>query len=191
MDEMETGAAAGIFASALPFSAGSLDVVAARPTRAERALVGPDVGGWITKGFIGEFKPIFDTHSDFVINAIASAAVQTKIAAGHAGPAINAGTGGIAQALPDAPTPTPTPKAATPTPKAATPTPTPKIAIPTPIVNSINTFVQCLNTQLAGKPADISNTVSCLPNGCYKTLTMSSQSAQAACTLAGVQLPRA
>lgn len=59
-------------------------------------------------------------------------------------------------------------------------------------VNDTESFVECLNSQLADQGAvDISYAVqACIPDGCKITLTMSNESAQAACTLAGCQLPR-
>lgn len=60
-------------------------------------------------------------------------------------------------------------------------------------VNDIATFVMCLNmiTPAQGQGrGSVADTLQCIPPGCNFTLTMSDQSAQAACTLAGCQLPR-
>jgi hypothetical protein len=57
-------------------------------------------------------------------------------------------------------------------------------------VKDISSFNDCINTCQGGKATDTSNTVQCLPAGCKVTLTMSPDSAQAACTLGGCQLPR-
>jgi len=64
---------------------------------------------------------------------------------------------------------------------------------PPPAPNTILSFVDCLNgvaEQNDNQAADISTTVQCLPANCTWTLTMSAESAQAACFLGGVQLPR-
>lgn len=58
-------------------------------------------------------------------------------------------------------------------------------------VKDLSSFNDCLNICLTvNNTANISDTVQCLPDKCSITLTMSPQSAQAACTLAGCQLPR-
>ena len=57
-------------------------------------------------------------------------------------------------------------------------------------VKDIPTFNECINVCQKGKKTVIADTVQCLPPGCKITLTMSPQSAQAACTLATCQLPR-
>lgn len=58
--------------------------------------------------------------------------------------------------------------------------------VPADVANpeTIDDFVGCLNQKLQGQPADISKAVQCLPQGCKFLLTMSPESAQAACTLA-------
>lgn len=60
-------------------------------------------------------------------------------------------------------------------------------------VKDIMSFTDCLNQVLpkaAKQPATISQAVMCVPKGCKLTATMSSESAQAACSLGGCQLPR-
>jgi hypothetical protein len=61
-------------------------------------------------------------------------------------------------------------------------------ACPMP-VNSIDSFICCVNSKVPAG-GNVSNAVQCLPPGCSVTLTMSDQSAQAACTLGTCQLPR-
>jgi hypothetical protein len=56
-------------------------------------------------------------------------------------------------------------------------------------INSMKSFVECVNKK-AASITDVSSTVSCLPEGCKFTLTMSNFSAQPACFLGGTQLPR-
>jgi hypothetical protein len=59
---------------------------------------------------------------------------------------------------------------------------------------SIGGFLECANPILKASPApgkhSVADTVSCLPKECTVTLTDSTESAQKACTLAGVKLPR-
>ncbi|RPJ83702.1 MAG: hypothetical protein EHM18_13395 [Acidobacteria bacterium] len=53
---------------------------------------------------------------------------------------------------------------------------------------TIGSFVHCLNSN---PPRNIADAVACLPAGCYTTITMSTDSAQPACTLKdGTRLPR-
>jgi hypothetical protein len=59
----------------------------------------------------------------------------------------------------------------------------------TTTVNSIDSFICCVNENVKAG-GNVSNAVQCLPPGCSVTLTMSNQSAQAACTLGTCQLPR-
>ncbi len=64
---------------------------------------------------------------------------------------------------------------------------------PSANVKDIMSFTACLNQVLpkaAKQPATISQAVMCVPKGCKLTATMSSESAQAACSLGGCQLPR-
>ncbi len=56
-------------------------------------------------------------------------------------------------------------------------------------VNSIDSFICCVNATVPAG-GNVSQAVQCLPPGCSITLTMSDQSAQAACTLGMCQLPR-
>jgi hypothetical protein len=51
-------------------------------------------------------------------------------------------------------------------------------------VKDLLTFNTCINTCLNGKMSSTADAVQCLPKKCTLTLTMSPQSAQAACTLA-------
>jgi len=65
------------------------------------------------------------------------------------------------------------------------------LADPSDGVKDIQSFADCINNNIAqGNKADISNAVQCIPKGCKITVTMSSESAQKACSLAGCQLPR-
>ena len=58
-------------------------------------------------------------------------------------------------------------------------------------VKDIDTYMACVNQALKDdKAADISKAVQCVPAGCKLALTMSTRSAQAACSLGGCQLPR-
>lgn len=56
-------------------------------------------------------------------------------------------------------------------------------------VTDINSFINCVNNTVP-KAGYVADAVSCLPPGCSISLTMSTASAQAACTLASCQLPR-
>ncbi len=56
-------------------------------------------------------------------------------------------------------------------------------------VRDISSFVFCLR-QLQGPRSAIDAVKRCMPPGCKVTLTMSTKSAQAACSLGGCQLPR-
>jgi len=72
---------------------------------------------------------------------------------------------------------------------AQAPHPHPRFA--TIHVDGIHSFVSCLNAQIIkGESANIASTVQCIPSDCNFTLTMSAASAQAACPLGGVNLPR-
>jgi hypothetical protein len=61
-------------------------------------------------------------------------------------------------------------------------------------VSSVDSFLECVNPILKANPASgkhsVADTVSCLPKECTLTLTDSTESAQRACMLAGVGLPR-
>ena len=66
--------------------------------------------------------------------------------------------------------------------KAAPPAPNPANS------TTIKNFMACLNNTKLG---NIANTVSCIPaNTCSFTVTMSTESLQPACTIAGIQFPR-
>ncbi len=57
-------------------------------------------------------------------------------------------------------------------------------------VETIEDFIGCLNANLLEEYHTIADTVQCLPEKCSLTLTMSENSAQAACSVGGCQLPR-
>jgi len=60
---------------------------------------------------------------------------------------------------------------------------------PAPKIRDIHAYVACLNAIQKQNQA-VADAVRCVPPGCNYTVTMSGASAQPACTLDGVQLPR-
>src|SRR5262245_47455558 len=60
---------------------------------------------------------------------------------------------------------------------------------PAPKITDIDGYVACLNSIQKRNP-NIADSVRCVPPGCYYTVTMSEISAQPACMLDGVELPR-